>query len=139
MKMWWLVSVFLVAVLLLLSGCAPMTPSVGGGVTLTIRVVSKTQYEAQIELTLANRSTLVFYPRGSTIKAEFCERGGECVEHSEEFTDVAGVPLLPGDVRSAEDLVPIGDELVYMRWMEITITGTLGDQPIEVQSNRVYF
>jgi|YNPMSStandDraft_1061717.scaffolds.fasta_scaffold09207_3 hypothetical protein len=138
MRKLWLVG-FLLLVLLFVSGCGTTVPSAPSGVSLEVRVLSKTGYTARIEMTLANRSSASFYVTRVEVTGEVCERGGTCAVYSFAMAVPYSEPLPPGAVRSAQETVSIADFWTYMRWFEIVMEGRLGGRSIQISSNRVYF
>lgn len=136
-KYWWL-GFFMVAVLLVLSGCGA-TPSGEGGVVLEVRVLSRTSYQALLQMTLTNYSSTNFYFTRAEVTGEVCERGGTCVTYSESVTIPAGEPLRSGEVWSSQDWVTIADAWSFLRWAEVVFEGRMGGRSVRVSSNRVYF
>lgn len=137
-KWWWVVNVFLVLALLVLSGCGTTTPSGAGGVTLEVRVLSRTTYRALLQMTLSNHSSSSFYFTRAEVTAEVCERGGTCGVYSEGVTIPASELLRPGEVWSSQEWVDIADAWTFMRWFEIVFEGRVGGTSVRVSSNRVY-
>ncbi|MCX7668090.1 MAG: hypothetical protein N2Z84_04065 [Atribacterota bacterium] len=138
MKKWWFIGVGLVVVLFLLSGCGATVPSATGGVTLDVRVLSRTAYQALIQMTLANRSSSSFYFTRAEVAAEICERGGPCGVYSEGVTIPASELLRPGEVWSSQEWVDVADAWSFMRWFEVVFEGRIGGTSVRVSSNRIY-